>query len=66
MTPIEIIYFTFAYLLVIMIIAFMIGGTLYIMDYIIWYGFEGLIEAARDEITDFINQTADFMINIFK
>lgn len=66
MTPVEIIYFTFAYLLVILFIAFMIGGTLYIMNYIIWYGFEGLIETTRDEITDFINQMADFMIKIFK
>ena len=66
MTPIEVIYFIFALLFVIMFIALMISSTLYIIDYIIWYGFEGLMEAARDEITDFINQTADFMIKIFK
>lgn len=62
----NVVEFTFGILFIIVFVALIEAGTMALLIYINEYGFKALIEAMGEELTEFINQTADFMINIFK
>lgn len=62
----NVVEFTFGILLIIAFVALIEAGTMALLIYINKYGFKALIEAMGEELTDFIEQTANFMINIFK
>lgn len=62
----DVLEFTFAFLLIIALIALFEAGAIQLLIYINKYGFTALIEAAGEELTDFIEQTADYIIKIFK
>ena len=62
----NVVEFTFGILFIIAFVALIEAGTMALLIYINEYGFKALIEAMGEKLTEFINQTADFMINIFK
>ena len=62
----DVLEFTFAFLLIIALIALFEAGAIQLLIYINKYGFDELVKAAGEELTDFIEQTADYIIKIFK
>ena len=55
-----------AIILLIALVCFVEAAAIYLLIYINKYGFAELVKAAGEELTDFIEQTADYIIKIFK
>ena len=62
----NVVEFTFGFLLIIAFVALIEAGTIALLIYINKYGFAELVKAAGEELTDFIEQTANFLIKIIK
>ena len=62
----NVVEFTFGFLLIIAFVALIEAGAIALLIYINKYGFKALIEAMGEELTDFIEQTANFLIKLIK
>ena len=62
----NVVEFTFGFLLIIAFVALIEAGTMALLIYINKYGFKAFIEAIGEELTDFIEQTANFLIKLIK